>query len=152
MWGNPRQVLLTNGSILVRQVQLLMLWNTAECVSHHMQRTFPIPHIQRQFLQFFQHRSLPTTQVRLRLQMQQGFVVGIHDSALAIQVAPPPLTGFVNGKEFFVDNGPVAFRRRVFCTKILHRVQLPIGFLQKHCANRIVTCIRVNYEFLVKSR
>ena len=84
--------------------------------------------------------------------MQQGFVVGIHDSALAIQVAPPPLTGFVNGKEFFVNNGPVAFRRRVFCTKILHRVQLPIGFLQKHCANRIVTCIRVNYEFLVKSR
>ena len=80
------------------------------------------------------------------------FVVGVHDSALAIQVAPPPLTGFVNGKEFFVNNGPVVFRRRVFCTKILHRVQLPIGFLQKHCANRIVTGIRVNYEFLVKSR
>ena len=84
--------------------------------------------------------------------MQQWFVVGVHDSALAIQVAPPPLTGLVNGKELLVNNGPVAFRRRVFCTKILHRVQLPIGFLQKHCANRIVTCIRVNYEFLVKSR
>ena len=152
MRGNPRQVLLTNGSILVRQVQLLMLQNTAECVSHHMQRTFPIPHIQRQFLQFFQHRSLPTTQVRLRLQMQQGFVVGIHDSALAIQVAPPPLTGLVNGKKFLVNNGPVAFRRRVFGTKILHRVQLSIGFLQKYCTNRIVTCMRVNYKFLVKSQ
>ena len=92
------------------------------------------------------------TQVRLRLQMQQGFVVGVHDSALAIQVALPPLTGLVNGKELLVNNGPVAFRRRVFCTKILHRVQLLIGFLQKHCADRIVTCIRVNYEFLVKSR
>ena len=117
-----------------------------------MQRAFPIPHIQRQFLQFFQHRSLPTTQVRLRLQMQQGFVVGVHNSALTIQVAPPPLTGLVNGKELLVNNGPVAFCRGVFRTKILYRVQLPIGFLQKHCANRIVTCIRVNYEFLVKSR
>ena len=85
------------------------------------------------------------------MQMQQGFVVSVHDSALAIQVAPPPLTGLVNGKELLVNNGPVAFRRRVFCTKILHRVQLPIGFLQKHCANQIVTCIHVNYEFLVKS-
>ena len=152
MWGNPRQVLLTNGSILVRQVQLLMLRNTAECVSHHMQRTFPIPHIQQQFLQFFQHCSLPTTQVRLDQQMEQGFVVGVHHSALAIQVAPPLLASLVDGKELFVNNGPVAFCWRVFCTKILHRAQLPIGFLQKHCANRIVTCIRVNYEFLVKSR
>ena len=152
MQGNPRQVLLTNGSILVRQVQLLMLRNMAECVSHHMQRTFPIPHIQQQFLQFFQHHSLPTTQVRLHLQMQQWFVVGVHDSALAIQVALPPLTGFVNGKEFFVDNGPVTFCWRVFYTKTLYRVQLPIGFLQKHCANRIITCIHVTYEFLFKSR
>ena len=84
--------------------------------------------------------------------MQQWFVVGVHNSALAIQVALPPLTGFVNGKEFFINKGAVAFRRRVFCTKILHRVQLPIGFLQKHCANQIVTCIRVNYKFLVKSQ
>ena len=150
--GHPRQVLLTNGSILIRQVQLLMLRNTAECVSHYMQRTFPIPHIQRQFLQFFQHRSLPTTQLRLRLQMQQGFVVGVHYSALAIQVALPLLICLVDGKEFFVNNGPVAFCRRVFSTKILRQVPLLIGFLQKHCTNRIVTCIRVNYEFLVKSR
>ena len=92
------------------------------------------------------------TQVRLRLQMQQGFVVGVHDSALAIQVALPPLTGLVNGKELLVNNGPVAFRRRVFRTKILYRVQLPIGFLQKHWANQIVTGIRVNYEFPVKLR
>ena len=92
------------------------------------------------------------TQVWLRLQMQQGFVVGVHDSALAIQVAPPPLTGLANGKELLVNNGPVAFHRRVFRTKILHRVQLPIGFLQKHCANQSVTCIRVNFEFLVKSQ
>ena len=84
--------------------------------------------------------------------MQQGFVVGVHDSAFAIQVTPPPLTGLVNCEEFFVNDGPVAFRWRVFRTKILHRVQLPIGFLQQHCANRIVACIRVNYEFLVKSR
>ena len=83
--------------------------------------------------------------------MQQGFVVGVHDSALAIQVVPPPLTGLVNGKELLVNNGPVAFRRRVLCTKILYRVQLPIGFLQKHWTNQIVTCIHVNYEFLVKS-
>ena len=83
--------------------------------------------------------------------MQQGFVVGVHDSALAIQIAPPPLTGLVNGKELLVNNGPVAFRRRVFWTKILYQMQLPIGFLQKHCANRIITCIRINYKFLVKS-
>ena len=151
MWGNPRQVLLTNGSILLRQVQLLMLQNSVECVSHHMQWTFPIPHIQRQFLQFFQHCSLPMTQVWLRLQMKQGFVVGKHYSTLVIHVAPPPLTSLVDGKEFFVNKGPVAFHRRVFRTKILYRVQLPIGFLQKHCANRIITCIRVNYKFLVKS-
>ena len=79
-------------------------------------------------------------------------MVGVHNSALAIQVAPPLLTGFVNGKEFFVNNGPVAFRWRVFCTKVLYRVQLLIGFLQKHCANQIVTCIRVKYQFLVKSQ
>ena len=78
-------------------------------------------------------------------------MVGVDYSALAIQVALPPLTSLVDGKELFVNNGPVAFHRRVFCTKILHQVQLPIGFLQKHCANQIVTCIRVNYEFLVKS-
>ena len=79
-------------------------------------------------------------------------MVGVHYSVLAIQVAPPLLTSLVDGKEFFVNNGPVVFRQRVFCTKILHRVQLPIGFLQKHCTNQIVTCIRVNYEFLVKSQ
>ena len=62
----------------------------------------------------FQHRSLPTTQVRLHLQMQQWFMVGVHYSALAIQVATPPLTSLVDGKEFFVNNGPVAFRWRVF--------------------------------------
>ena len=92
------------------------------------------------------------TQVWLHLQKKQGFVVSVHYSALAIQVALLPLTNLVDGKEFLVNNGPVAFHRRVFRTKILYRVQLPIGFLQKHCANRIVTCIRVNYEFLVKSR
>ena len=90
------------------------------------------------------------TQVWLCLKMQQGFVVSVHYSALAIQVALPPLTSLVDGKEFFVNNGPVAFHRRVFCTKILHRVQLPIGFLQENCANQVITCIRINYEFLVK--
>ena len=91
------------------------------------------------------------TQVRLRLQVQQGFVVGVHYSALAIQVAPPPLESLVDGKEFSVKNGPVAFRQRVFHTKILYWVQLPIGFLQKHCTSQIITCIRFNYKFLVKS-
>ena len=84
--------------------------------------------------------------------MKQGFVVGIHHGMLAIQVAQPPLTSLVDGKELFVNSGPVAFHRRLFCTKILHQVQLTIGFVQKHCANQIVTCISVNYEFLIKSR
>ena len=43
--------------------------------------------------------------------MKQGFVVVVHHSALAIQVAPPPLTSLVDGKELFVNDGPVAFRR-----------------------------------------
>ena len=33
----------SGGSILVEQVRLLMLVNTAECISHHMQQTYSIP-------------------------------------------------------------------------------------------------------------
>ena len=62
-------------------------------------------------------------------------MVGVYYNVLAIQVAPPLLTSLVDGKELFVNNGPVAFHWKVFRTKILHLVQLPIGFLQKHCAN-----------------
>ena len=83
--------------------------------------------------------------------MEQGFVVGIYYSVLAIQVALPLLASLVDGKEIPVNNGPVAFHQRVFRTEILHRVQLPTGFLQKCGTNRIITCIHVNYELLVQS-
>ena len=47
------------------------------------------------------------TQVRLPLQVKQQLVIGIHNRAFAVKVALPLLTGFVNGKKFFVNYGPV---------------------------------------------
>ena len=79
-------------------------------------------------------------------------MVGIHHHALSIQEALPLLASLIDSKELFVNNGPVAFHRRVFSTKTLYQVQLPIGVLQKHSTNRVITCIRVNYEFLVQSQ
>ena len=76
-------------------------------------------------------------------------MVSVHNHALAIQVTMPPLPSFVDGKEFLVNDGPVAFSRRIFCTETLYRVQLPIRFLQQHGADRVITCIHINYEFLI---
>ena len=139
LWSNLQQILLVGGRVIIRQGQLLMLWNMAECVSHFMHWTFLIPHVQLQFRQFFIHYSLPMTQVGLYLQVKQGFVVSIHNSVLDIHVAPPQFASLVNCKELLADDGPVTFCGRAFGIKTLHQVQLPICFLHKHGTNRIIT-------------
>ena len=87
--SNLLQVFLTDGCILIRQVQLLALWFTRQGISHYVQWSLFVQYHNEQLIHPFKPTCLTSTKVWLCKYMLPWFLVGIHSSWYTIYVTLP---------------------------------------------------------------
>ena len=115
-------VSITNGCIIIRQIQLLVLRLMGQGISDNVQRSLPVQYSDGQFIHTFEPTCLTSTKIRLHKYMLPWFVISINGSRYTVYVTSPLDTRLVYRQQFFLAPTIVAFRRSVLATMVCNGV------------------------------
>ena len=146
------QIFCTYGCILIGQIQLLAPKFTRQGISHYVQWSLPLQYCNGQLIHPLKPTHLISTKVQLHKCMLPWFMVGIYGSHYTMYVTSPLATHLQNCQQLFPAPTIVAFRRSVLATMMRNGVQTINILLQQNCTSCILTCIGINYKWLLKIR